>query len=85
MHHTLDRWGGVQDHRVVVGGRRAAQDLVQLSVVRGKSACAFADAPAACIAESRPGEVRKPRLLTLAGHSHAKEKKKTIKCTNSVS
>lgn len=66
---ALDGWGGVQDHRVVVGGRRAARDLpFQLGVVVGEPAPAFADVPTAGMAGG-PGEVTKPRLLTLTGHS----------------
>lgn len=72
---TLDRRGGVQDHRVVVWGRRAARDLpLQLRVVVCKSAPAFADAPTPGMAERSPCEVGKPRLLTFTGYSQAKER-----------
>lgn len=68
------RHGRGTDHGVVVRGRRAARDLLQLGVVVGKSALASDDVPTAGVAERRPGEVRKPRLLTPTGHSQAKEK-----------
>lgn len=74
----LDGWGGIQDHGVVVGGRRAARDLpFQLGVVVGEPALASVDVLTVRMAELRPGQVRKPRLLTLTGYSQAKEKRKT--------
>lgn len=82
---ALDRWSGIQDHRVVVWGRRAARDLLQLRVVVGESALAV-EVPTAGMAEGRPGEVRKPRLLAFTGYSQANgRKKQKIKSTKLVS
>lgn len=84
MCQTLDGWGGVQDHRVVVWGRGAARDFpFQLSVVVGEPALAFADVPTAGMAETGPAGIRKPRLLTFTGDSQAKERKE-IKCSELV-
>lgn len=84
----LDGRAGVQDHRVVVGGRGAARNLpLQLRVVIGESPLARAEVPTAGVAESGSVEVTEPRLLTLAGYSQAKEGKggKTNQCVKWIS
>ena len=80
QNRALDWWGGVQDHRVVVGGRRAAGNLpLQLRVVIGEPAVACAQVPTAGMAERGSAEVRKARLLTLTDYSQAKDRKERKK------